>query len=64
MMDIKHFIKVWSQAGATLVAVTINLLIVFGVATWEPEQIAAVNTFYATVMILLRQLYSVTEDTP
>lgn len=63
-MDIKHFIKVWSQAGATLVAVTINLLIVFGVATWEPEQIAAVNTFYATVMIFLRQLYSVTEDTP
>lgn len=62
MMDVKHFIKVWSQAGATLVAVTINLLIVFGVATWEPEQIAAVNTFYATVMILLRQLYSVTDS--
>ena len=62
MMDIKHFIKVWSQAGATLVAVTINLLAVFGVTTWTPEQVAAVNTFYATVMILLRQLYSVTDS--
>ena len=31
---------------------------------WTPEQVAAVNTFYATVMILLRQLYSVTDSTP
>jgi hypothetical protein len=63
-MDVKHFIKVWSQAGATLVAVTINLLIAFGAVSWTSEQVAIVNTFYATVMILLRQLYSVTDSTP
>ena len=63
-MDTKHFIKVWSQAGATAVAVGLNLLIAFGLVVWTPEQVAAVNTFYAAVMILLRQLYSVTDSTP
>ena len=60
-MDIKHFIKVWSQAGATLVAVVINLALVFDWIDWTAAQVAQVNLVYATVMILLRQLYSVTD---
>lgn len=63
-MDIKHFIKVWSQAGATLVAAIIALLLGFDIVTWTQAQTALVLGVYAAVMIFLRQLYSVTEDTP
>lgn len=63
-MDIKHFIKVWSQAGATLVAAIIALLLGFDIVTWTQTQVALVLGVYAAVMIFLRQLYSVTDSTP
>lgn len=59
--SIKHQIKVWSQAGATLVAAVIGCLIIFEVVTWTDRQVVALMGVYAAVMMVLRQMFSVTE---
>jgi len=61
---IKHFIKVWSQAGATLVAAVIAMAIGFEWVDWTPQQIALIMGVYAAAMILLRQMFSITDDIP
>ena len=56
----KLAIKVWSQAGASLVIAVINLGLIFGWWTWTTAQCAAINTVYASVMMVLRQMFSIT----
>lgn len=55
-----QIIKIWSQAGATLVAALIALGLLFHWWTWSTEQVAAVMGVYAAVMIVLRQMFSLT----
>lgn len=61
---IKHQIKVWSQAGASVVAAVIAVLLGFDVVTWTQTQVALVLGLYAAVMMLLRQMFSVTDTSP
>lgn len=58
----KHQIKVWSQAGASVVAAVIALLLGFEVVTWTQPQVALVLGLYAAVMMMLRQMFSVTDS--
>jgi hypothetical protein len=56
------WIKRNSQAIWTVIAAVINLGIVFEFWTMTPEQIAAINTVYAAVMIALRQMFTLTSE--
>ncbi len=57
-----HFLKVNSQAFATAFAAVANVGILFGWWDWSPDQIAGVNAAYASVMIVLRKMFSLTEN--
>lgn len=57
----KQFLKVQSQAMATAIAAVVNMGVLLGWWDLSPDQIAGINTAYASVMIVLRQLFSVTE---
>jgi predicted negative regulator of RcsB-dependent stress response len=61
-MSAKKFIKVWSQAGASLVMAIITLGLLFGWVTWDTKQVAAVMGVYGAVMMVLRQMFSVTDN--
>lgn len=61
-MTAKKFIKVWSQAGASLVVAVITLGLLFGWMTWDTKQVAAVMGVYGAVMMVLRQMFSVTDN--
>ena len=61
-MTAKKFIKVWSQAGASLIAAVIAMALGFDWVTWTQTQVALVLGVYAAVMMVLRQMFSVTED--
>lgn len=55
-----EIIKIWSQAGATLVAAVIAMALGFDWIQWTQAQTALVLGVYAAVMIVLRQMFSLT----
>lgn len=55
-----EIIKIWSQAGATLIAAVIALALGFEWITWTQTQVALVLGVYAATMIVLRQMFSLT----
>ncbi len=63
-MSVKKFIKVWSQAGATLVAAAVSFAVMRGWLNWDAETVAQFTFLYGALMIVLRQMFSVTDNTP
>lgn len=61
-MKLKHVIKVWSQAGATLVASIVGFLVMRGTLSWSAEDVSAFMICYGSFMIVLRQMFSVTDS--
>lgn len=57
----KQFLKVQSIAITAAIAAAVNLGQVFELITWTPVQAGAVNTFALGLLVLLRQMFSVTE---
>lgn len=55
-----QIIKIWSQAGASLVVAVIALALGFEWVTWTQQQVALVIGVYAAIMIVLRQMFSLT----
>ena len=62
-MSVKKFIKVWSQAGATLVAAFIAFAVMRKWIDWDADAVSQFTILYAAAMMVLRQMFSVTEDT-
>lgn len=56
------FLKVQSQAMATVISSIIAMGILFGWWTMTPEQIAGVLGAYSAVMLALRQMFSITDE--
>lgn len=63
-MSVKKFIKVWSQAGATLVAAAVSFAVMRGWLDWDGNTVAQFTFLYGALMMVLRQMFSVTDTTP
>lgn len=63
-MSVKKFVKVWSQAGATLVAAGVTFAVMRGWLNWDAETVAQFTFFYGALMMVLRQMFSITDSTP
>jgi len=61
-LSIKKFIKVWSQAGATFVAALVAFAVMRSWIDWSADVVAQFMLLYGAAMMVLRQLFSVTED--
>ena len=57
----KQFLKVQSIALWAVVAAIINLGIAFGWWQMSAQQIGVINTLFVAVLMVLRQMFSVTE---
>ena len=55
-----EIIKIWSQAGATLVAAIIAFAVIRRWLDWDSTDVAAFMALYAAAMIVLRQMFSLT----
>ena len=60
MTVIKSWLKIQSIAISTAITSVTNFLIMRGVIDWSVSDLASFNLAYASVVIVLRQLFSVT----
>lgn len=61
-MSLKKFVKVWSQAGATFVAALVAFAVMRGWLDWDSDTCMQFTVVYGAFMLVLRQMFSVTED--